>query len=228
MSHSLVNLFGIMQVYDVLKVIECEHVEGDVVEMGCWKGGLGAYMAKIIKDSSTPTRRVWLFDSFEGLSKPVKEMPSEVEKINRRIHDYKEGKWSFSPDDVVSICSRLKVSDIVVVVKGWFADTVPLQKNTIGKISLLRIDCNTYESTKYCLDELFDLVAPGGFIILDDYYNHVGFRKAVYEFFVERGIYPTISYSPSGELGRGMFRKIPDEEKLRPVNVRLKNCTQRS
>jgi O-methyltransferase len=62
---------------------------------------------------------------------------------------------------------------------GWFQDTVPVAK--INKIAILRLDGDLYSSTKVCLDHLYHLVSPGGYIIFDDY-PLTGCRKAVDEY----------------------------------------------
>ena len=37
------------------------------------------------------------------------------------------------------------------------------------RISLLNLDFDTYEGTKVALENLYDLVSPGGIIVLDEY-----------------------------------------------------------
>ena len=52
----------------------------------------------------------------------------------------------------------------------------------IGEIAVLRLDGDWYESTKICLDKLYDRVIEGGIIIIDDYGHWVGAKKAVDNF----------------------------------------------
>ena len=78
---------------------------------------------------------------------------------------------------------KLKISPHDVVIrKGWFQNTLPIAKNEIGPITLLRLDGDWYESTKVCLENLYDKVIPGGYIIIDDYGHHEGCKIAVDEF----------------------------------------------
>ena len=72
----------------------------------------------------------------------------------------------------------LTLSKGVVIKKGWFQNTHPEVKESIGKISIFRLDGDWYDSTKYCLDGLFNNVVPGGYIILDDYGAWESCRKA--------------------------------------------------
>jgi O-methyltransferase len=54
------------------------------------------------------------------------------------------------------------------------------------QISLLRLDCDSYQNVRYCLDNLYDLVTQGGFVIIDDYYDYDGCAIAVHEFLSKR------------------------------------------
>jgi hypothetical protein len=44
------------------------------------------------------------------------------------------------------------------------------------------LDGDWYESTRICLEHLYPLLSPGGFVILDDYFAWPGCRKATDEF----------------------------------------------
>lgn len=198
------------QVVDAVDHIEAQNIDGAVVEMGCWNGGLGSLAAwRIAKYGGT--RSVWQFDSFEGLpefseadkDKAIsKGVPFSDGHLGTRTAT---GVFKGEYEKAREISRQLGVDDKVVIVNGWFQDTVPQVKHKIGKIALLFVDADIYESTKYCLDELYDIVVPGGMIILDDYETWTGSRQAVYEFFVERKVYPSIRYYPHG--GRPFFIK---------------------
>ncbi|MBI2050336.1 MAG: NTP transferase domain-containing protein [Parcubacteria group bacterium] len=198
------------QVCDAVDHIEKKGIPGSIVEMGCWNGGMGALMAWRVKQHGK-TRRVWQFDSFEGLpefstadkDKAIqKGVPFSDEHLGKRSTT---GVFKGEYKKAQEITHSLGVDDIVSIEKGWFQDTVPEAKRKIGDIALLFVDADIYESTKYCLDELYDLVVPGGMVILDDYETWTGARKAVYEFFTEREVYPSIRYYPHG--GRPFFIK---------------------
>ena len=59
----------------------------------------------------------------------------------------------------------------------------------IKKISLLRIDVDAYSATLEVLDELYDKVVPGGYIIFDDTCLHESLN-AIKTFFKKRNIHP--------------------------------------
>jgi hypothetical protein len=74
------------------------------------------------------------------------------------------------------------ISDNVYYYEGWFQETLPVCKDQIEKIAILRLDADWYASTKICLEFLYDKVVPGGFVIIDDYGTYEGCKKAVDEF----------------------------------------------
>jgi len=70
--------------------------------------------------------------------------------------------------------------------KGWFRDTLPAAP--IGKLALLRLDGDLYESTRDALHALYGKLSPGGFLLVDDYGDFPPCRKAVDEFRAEHRI----------------------------------------
>ena len=89
-------------------------------------------------------------------------------------------------EEVTAQAARFGLEDRVEIVKGWFEKTLPGARDRIGPIALLRIDADWYESVRTCLHALFDLVVPGGFVVIDDYYDWDGCAVAVHEFLAER------------------------------------------
>ena len=72
------------------------------------------------------------------------------------------------------------LDDQVRFLPGWFKDTLP--SAPIRKLSLLRLDGDMYESTMDALNALYDKVAEGGFVIVDDYGVLPQCKRAVTEF----------------------------------------------
>ena len=70
---------------------------------------------------------------------------------------------------------------------------------TIKSISILRLDGDLYESTKVCLEYLYPKVTKGGFVIIDDYENLDGCRKAVHEYLEKHNLHPTIKKVKDGK-----------------------------
>ena len=129
-------------------------------------------------------RIVWLLDSFQGMPEVTLEDSAGVGGDAAEAH---VGKEVGEPARVNEIL-RIIGADLnrVRIVPGWFQDTFPLVR--AKQVAILNIDADWYESVKLCLDTFYDLVAPGGFVSLDDYGHWPGCRLAVDEFFQARGL----------------------------------------
>jgi O-methyltransferase len=183
-------------------------IPGQFVECGTWRGGASFLMAAILeRRRADPRRRVWMFDSFEGLPQAADIDGASAKRWQQAV----DGPGYFdnctaSMEDVRRAASDLGVSDRVEIGQGWFDRTLPATRERIGQIALLRLDGDWYESTKCCLEHLYDQVAPGGYIILDDYLTWDGCAIAVHEFLGSRKL-PHRIVTPRGYTGNAIIRK---------------------
>ena len=76
------------------------------------------------------------------------------------------------------------------LIKGNVLNTLPLfiKKNKNIKISLLHLDLDTYEPTKFVLDSLFSKLSKNAIILLDDYKHIKGATLATNEFLKENNL----------------------------------------
>jgi len=158
--------------------VNARGLSGDLVECGCYRGGSAAMLGM----SDTRGRRLWVFDSFEGMPAPTGDDPPEAAK--------EAGTCRGDAGDVVAFLAAQGLRERCAIVKGLFRDT--LAQPGLREIAVLHIDCDWYESTKQCLDALYDKVVSGGVIQFDDYGHWAGARKAVDEFLARRGIQATL------------------------------------
>tara|TARA_B100000508_G_scaffold24977_1_gene18050 strand:+ start:25 stop:699 length:675 start_codon:yes stop_codon:yes gene_type:complete len=193
-GYTMQTMPRVYQMQDHIEYVNEKNIEGAVVETGCWKGGLGAFMARF-------NREVWLFDSFEGLPEMTEDDTELVEQKNLE-YNKKTGYIAVDQSHAETIAKKLGVKPNIV--KGWFNETLPAYKDKIGKIAILRLDGDTYDSTLDALEILYDNVSKGGLVVIDDFYDFEGCRKAVYDFFVKRRIAPKIHEYP---FGRAYFVK---------------------
>jgi O-methyltransferase len=174
--------------FDVTARVERNKVDGALVECGVARGGCAAMMGLASKHFGAD-RKLWLFDSYEGLPEPTNDDFKDG-AVGRIVGPLAAGMLVGTIEQVSDLmfntCGFSK--DRVSLVKGWFQDTLPVTKDTIGEIALLRLDGDWYESTKCCLDNLYDQVTPGGCVIIDDYATCFGCEKAVTEFLESRNI----------------------------------------
>lgn len=167
------------KLYEIAKTLESEKLQGNFVECGVWKGGSAGIVADVGKN-----RDIWLFDSFEGCPKPT-----DLD-ITYNGQEGKEGICRADEREVRQLFfDKLRIDESrVKIVRGLFEDTIPKFKDKIGPIALLHLDTDWYSSTKICLENLFDKVAKGGFVVIDDYGHWKGCRKAVDEFIKQNNL----------------------------------------
>ena len=164
-------------------------IPGDFVECGVWRGGNGI-LAKKLFNALNSQRRVWMFDTFEGMTEPT-EFDVAAQTKRRASEKYNasqldtHNEWCFaSLNDVRKNCvkSGLDVNDIRFV-KGDVGKTLLEEENIPHEICILRLDTDWYESTKAELHTLYPILSEGGVLIIDDYGHWEGARKAVDEYF---------------------------------------------
>lgn len=175
--------------FDLIFSIEKKKLNGAIVECGVAEGGTSAMMAMTSRLYSTIIRDKWLFDSFVGLPEPTKE-DYVGGKTGNFVRPLPKGSCLGTIEQVSELMfDKLKFSrDEVFLVKGWFQKTLPITKSKIGKIAILRLDGDWYESTLIPLTNLFDQIVTGGYVIVDDYLTCYGSKKAVDEFLKDRGL----------------------------------------
>ena len=149
------------------------------IECGVAKGGSLAMM----KFASGKNNKIFGFDSFVGMPPITDEDISDYNKCDPK---YWVGKLNENGiNSVYDTFNKLNLNmDNITLVKGFFQDTLEIQENidNVGKIAILRLDGDWYNSTKICLDKFYDNVIEGGVIIIDDYGYFIGAKKATDEF----------------------------------------------
>jgi O-methyltransferase len=164
-------------------------VPGDLVECGVWRGGSALLMAEVLERSAAADRKVWLFDSFEGLPEPEEvDGPGALRYSEDKDDPMYLDNCRADVEAVTASAREWGLEGRTRIVKGWFDDTLPAAREEIGQIALLRIDADWHSSVTTCLEALFDQVAPGGYVIFDDYYVWDGCAVAVHEFMGRRSL----------------------------------------
>lgn len=175
------RLYALIQ---AVKYVMENNITGDIVECGVWKGGSMMAVAKTFLGMGQVEKNLYLFDTFEGMTKPTdfdvdfmgKGM---LEKFKmERISD-ESSKWNYaSLDEVKKVMSETNYPmEKIHFVKGKVEASLP--SYAPAAISLLRLDTDWYESTNHELVHLFPRLTLGGVIIIDDYGHYAGARKAV-------------------------------------------------
>jgi len=178
-SYTLMSVPRLKSLYRLTSLLDKEGVPGDIVECGTWRGGSAAMMAAA-SAASPFNRRLWLFDSFQGLPEAG---PMDPQAAHARAGDLRT-----EPAAVHAAMARMGIpASRYSVTGGWFEDTLP--DAPIEQIALLHSDADLYESTCAVLTNLYDRVKPGGVIVMDDYGRKwLGVAAAVDEFLATRSL----------------------------------------
>ncbi len=187
--------------YDIARLAIKRGIPGDFVECGVFGGSQAAAMARAIMNGpdgcgyygrEQPARRVHLFDTFAGVPEPG---PQDIEWL---AAGHAPGQSICTLEACQAHMAEWGIPDELLVYRpGLFADTMRrlLLPEPLTQIAVLRLDGDLYESTKVCLEYLYPLVSPGGWVIVDDF-NLSGARKAFLDYI-------------GGGSGPGYFQKHP-------------------
>ena len=154
---------------------ECLEVPGDFVEMGCYKGDTSLLLAEVLQKTG---KRLWIYDSFEGLP----EKSSFDESVLGT--DFREGELFVTKREVKERFLRAGLP-VPVIRKGWFCDLS--SEDMPEKIAFAFLDGDFYESIRDSLRLVAPRMVEDGVIVVHDYNNPAlpGVRKAVDEFKVD-------------------------------------------
>lgn len=171
------------------------HTGYSFVECGVARGGCLALM----KYASGDNNKIFGFDSFEGM--PEINQGKDIDKYNKYDPKFWVGK--LNEEGIQPVYDNFKTLDLnlnnVNIVKGFFEDTLTDKMiEKIGEISILRLDNDWYESTKFTIEKLYDNVVDGGIILIDDYGTFIGCKRAIDEFREKNNISSQL-YNTDGE-----------------------------
>ena len=181
---------------NAVRYVVDEDLPGDFVECGVWRGGSVMAMTSELGRLGVADRRIWLYDTFAGMTDPTAE---DVEAVSGVSAATMLGETPVGDgDNVWCVAGRADVEanvrsteyplDQFTFVEGDVAHT--LHSSAPEQVSLLRLDTDWYESTKVGLEVLYPQLVVGGVCILDDYGHWQGARKAVDDYFEQQGHRP--------------------------------------
>ncbi|MEX1152977.1 TylF/MycF/NovP-related O-methyltransferase [Parvibaculum sp.] len=177
---------------DALERIGTDCIEGDCVEYGVALGG----SAILIATRMTPDRCFTGFDLFGTIPPPGEadgEKSHERYKIIASGHSKGIGGdryYGYEPDlygKVKAQFARFGVpvdGQRIALVKGLFDATVSFKLEK--RIAFAHIDCDWHDAVALCLERTWPHLSRGGIVILDDYNDYGGCRKATTAFLERR------------------------------------------
>lgn len=181
--YTMLSVNRLLNLYNLAIQVNKIGISGDIVECGVWNGGSAAVMAyasSISESEISGKRRLWLFDSFQGLPEPTEEDGESMK--NKKF----KGLFRGNIENVKKSFEAFGLSlQEVHIIEGWLDDT--LANASVVKIALLHIDLDLHRSYRVCFEKLYDKISPGGFIVCDDY-SWEGARQAIDIFMKGRGL----------------------------------------
>ena len=154
-----------------LEKVLSTNVRGDIVEFGCY---IGTTSVPIAKRLAATRRKLFVYDSFEGLPGKSKEdeSPAGMQFVTGELHATKK-----------ELIRNFKQASLPlpVITKGWFSNIT--QDQIPDTIAFAFLDGDYYHSVRDPLGLIWNHLSPGAVVIVDDYANEAlpGAAKAVDE-----------------------------------------------
>lgn len=135
-------------------------VPGSFAEFGIYQGAWIDRLFRMTEKSGLSDRRIYGFDSFQGLSRPHEQFD---------VSYWQEGMYAASLAEVARRVDAAKRPRIHLI-EGFFADSLPrADAQAVGDIAFARIDCDIYEPAKDCLRFLSKRLSHGAILVFDDW-----------------------------------------------------------
>lgn len=166
---SLVQIPSLHMMYQLLSY--AVHLEGDIAQLGVYKGGSVALLASLVEKSG---KKYHVFDTFEGL-------PRTKNEDNIYGHEQSE-KPELADCPIAEVKNYLSQYTCIVYHKGFFPKTADSVSQ--NKFCFVYLDADLYQSTKDGLDFFYPSLSKGGCIVIDDFISGrwAGVETAVREF----------------------------------------------
>ena len=185
-----------------IREVERDAVPGDFVEYGIALGGSAVYLASEIYGR----RRFHGYDVF-GMIPPPGEQDDDKSKARYEV--IRSGQstglggdtyYGYQDNLFDRVCGTftsfgMPVDGVKISLhKGLFEQTVQFAPQ--DRIALAHLDCDWYEPVKFCLEATAKVLHTGGFIVLDDYNDYGGCRKAADEFLAHNVAFTLVRTTP--------------------------------
>ena len=183
---SALSVKGLYNLWSACRHIAQRRVRGDIVECGVFFGGSIMIAAHAFRRFENGNRRIVAIDTFHGfLRRCEDDIDFNGEEVCHPSDLQKE--WSFLEFAENNIRSVEYDHSRLEIVEGDVFDVLePVTR--LRKIAILRLDTDTYDTTRKELEICWPRIVHGGVLIVDDYGWCKGARKAVDEFFVHKPV----------------------------------------
>lgn len=187
-AHTMIGLSRLDHLQHCAETVLADGIPGDLIETGTWRGGACILMRGVLKAHGVSDRTVWAADSFQGF-------PEEAARAEGYGHD--QAHLAVTLEQVQrNFALYGLLDDQVRFLPGWFADTLP--SAPVEQLAVLRLDGDLYPSTMDALTHLYPKLAPGGFVIIDDWLQR-GAREATQDYRAAHGIDTPVTPVPGSK-----------------------------
>jgi hypothetical protein len=188
--YTMTSSLRVVSLIHASKHIAANDIAGDIVECGAWRGGSMMAVAETLKRLGDTTRKLFLYDTFEGMTEPGErdlQFDGRPAGELRELIEAKTGKWCYAGMEEVeqNLTNTGYPAENIRLIEGKVEDTIPATMP--DRIALLRLDTDWYESTRHELVHLYPRLVSGGILIIDDYGHWRGSKEAVDEYFASTG-----------------------------------------
>jgi asparagine synthase (glutamine-hydrolysing) len=181
---------ALADLYERMEEIEERGLDGIVIEAGCALGG----SAIVIATAKSPSRPFYIYDVFGIIPPPSnRDGPDVHQRYQAILSGHSEGiggnkYYGYESSLLQKVRDNFDRHGVCLeernthLVRGLFQDT--LQGGQ--PVALAHIDGDWYDSVMTCLTRLAPRLVRGGFIVIDDYDDWSGCRRAVDEYFADK------------------------------------------
>lgn len=177
---STLSVERIAALYEAAKHINRARFPGDIVVCGVYRGASAGIIAEGLIATGDTDRTIHLFDTFSGMP-PGTDIDVQTQGTKREA-GFWDGKLAC---DEITVLQNVANSGYpkhkFVCIAGLTQDTISWNLPKWG-IALAHLDTDYYESTKAELQHVWpSLFGNGGLMMIDDYNEWEGQKKAVDE-----------------------------------------------
>jgi O-methyltransferase len=170
-GNTLVDFYRCYELWQLVR--QLAHVDGDILEVGVFRGGTGCLMARAAHYPDR-TKHVYLCDTYEGIVKAGPEdsffMGDELRNTSVKLVTALAAQLALrntSVELVKALAEKLALSNVTIL-KGIFPDDTAAGIAD-KRFALCHIDVDVYRSAAETLDWVWPRLNVGGIVVFDDY-----------------------------------------------------------
>ncbi len=189
-SLTYLDAAALCDLFEQVEATERACRSGILIEAGCALGG----SAIVIATAKSRARPFYVYDVFGIIPAPSAQDGADVHDRYKVIQQGKSAGigrnkyYGYEENLFEQVTENFRRHGVAgdanntYLVKGLFQDTLHVTE----PVALAHIDGDWYESVMVCLQRIAPHLVPGGVLVIDDYDDWSGCRKAVDEYFSDK------------------------------------------